>query len=110
MCIKITLFIAVFCLGGPLVLLGGLIFLYVQIYNQLNTRTDDPKKQLVMKINIVVVLHHILVAIHFHFRYCIVILCGIIIFSFIKTGSFLHESYKYLIPIDENKTIINPLL
>ena len=44
MCIKITLFIAVFCLGGPIVLLGGLIFLYVQIYNQLDTRIDDPTK------------------------------------------------------------------
>ena len=46
MCIKITLFIAIFCLGGPIVLLGGLIFLYTQVYNQLNKRVDDPERPL----------------------------------------------------------------
>lgn len=46
MCIKITFFIAIFILGGPIVLLGGLIFLYTQIYSQLNTRVDDPEKTL----------------------------------------------------------------
>ena len=43
-CIKITLFIAIFCLGGPIVLLGGLIFLYTQVYSQLNTRVDNPQE------------------------------------------------------------------
>ena len=44
MSVKITLFIALFCLGGPIVLLGGLIFLYVQVFNQIDTRIDDPTK------------------------------------------------------------------
>ena len=44
MIIKITFFIAIFILGGPIVLLGGLIFLYTQLYSQLNKRVDDPEK------------------------------------------------------------------
>ena len=46
MTIKITLAIAIFCLGGPIVLLGGILFLYTQVYRQLNTRVDDPSKTL----------------------------------------------------------------
>ena len=47
MCIKLTIMIALFCLGGPIVLLGGLIFLYTQVYDQLNKRTDDPNQTLI---------------------------------------------------------------
>ena len=44
--IKIAAAIAIFCLGGPIVLLGGIIFMYTQLYYQINTRVDDPSKTL----------------------------------------------------------------
>lgn len=46
MAIKIAIAIAIFCLGGPIVLLGGIIFMYTRLYSQINTRVDDPSKTL----------------------------------------------------------------
>ena len=41
-CLKTIIYLIIFCFGGPIVILIGIIYLYSQLYVQLGRRTDEP--------------------------------------------------------------------